>query len=44
MYEPSLLLEDAIDRFAVHDDPALASQQHLQAAIPERGVLLNELP
>ena len=43
MHEPPLPLQDAIDRFAVHEDPALASQQDLQAAVPERGMLPNEL-
>jgi hypothetical protein len=43
MHAPPLPLQDAIDGFAVHEDPALASQQDLQAAIPERGMLLNEL-
>ena len=43
MHEPPLLFQDTIDRFAVHDHPALASQQHLQSAIPERGMLLDQL-
>jgi hypothetical protein len=43
MHEPPLLFQHTIDRFAVHDHPALASQQHLQPTIPERGMLLDQL-
>lgn len=43
MHDPPLLLEHTIDRFAIHDDPVLASQQHSQPPIPECGMLLNPL-
>ena len=43
VHEPPLLFQHTIDRFTVHDHPALISQQHLQAAVPERGMLLDQL-
>ena len=44
MHEPALLLQHPIDRFAIHDEPVLAAQQHSQAAIAKRGMLLDQLP
>lgn len=43
MHEPPLLLEHAIDRFAIHDDPVLESQQYPKPPIPECGMLLDQL-
>ena len=44
MHEPPLLFQHPIDRFAIHEEPVLAAQQHPQPAIPEGGILLDQLP
>jgi hypothetical protein len=43
MYEPSLLLHEAVHRLAIHDEPITESQQHPQPPIPECGMLLDQL-
>jgi len=44
MHEPALLLQHAVDRFAIEDDPVLKPHQCPESAIPKRRMLLNPIP
>ena len=44
MHEPPLLLQHAIDRLPIDDDPIPKLQQHPQSPIPKRGMDLNPIP
>lgn len=43
VHTPSLLLQHAIHRLPIDDEPVPESQQHPQPSIPKRGMLLNPL-
>ena len=44
MHQPALLLQHAVDRFAIHHQAVSTSQLHPESAIPKRRILLDPIP